>query len=479
MEIDHRIPEGVAAPASAAAVPRQPQRIGLPRALGEILAVYVPSFGLGVFTALVLLAEPSFGNNDEITGWLPALEEILQYVMQASVTIFGVAFFCMQRGVTLPMLFGKLNRPAAQSPGQPGWNGGYGYSPYGYPGYFPPPQAESQPQPTQWGQPPQQQPEATHWGEPAQPAQQPAPLTQWGQPQPAQPEASEQPPTQWAQWGEPQPPDPQPEPESAPQWGLPEPTAPMPPAPAPTAPLSSAPPTATVVPAWGTQPSSSPQPAYGFGGQAPEPFLPPPTPPQERSRAWQFFRAYFISMAGVLGFLISVVIYSNVSGQDTGAPDQGSSAWLVLVGLFVALAAGFGEEMLITGLVTNALEKAGMTGNRAWVIYLVAICLRIPFHLYYGWASLGVIIFTSVNIYVYRRWRLLWPIILAHATYDFVEYLGSVMPSAAGGLLILGLALGTLVMLVVIISIENSDRIARRRYARFTEEQALVQGAAV
>ena len=107
------------------------------------------------------------------------------------------------------------------------------------------------------------------------------------------------------------------------------------------------------------------------------------------------------------------------------------------------------------------------------MIYLVAICLRIPFHLYYGWASLGVIIFTCVNIYVYRRWRLLWPIILAHATYDFFEYVGSVVPQAAGGLMILGLGLGTLVMLVVILSIENSDRVARRRYDQFVQGQRL------
>ncbi|MBR7832306.1 CPBP family intramembrane metalloprotease [Actinospica durhamensis] len=440
MEIEDRIPEGVGAPAAAAT--RQPQRIGLPRALGEILAVYVPSFGLGVFTALVLLANPSLGNNDEITGWLPALEEILQYVMQASVTIFGVAFFCSQRGVTLPMLFGKLKRPPEQAPPAGGWYGGYGYSPYGYPGQVPQPLPEGGPQ----------QPPTGQWGA-------------WGQ---------------WTQQGQAGPPQQPSAPQQAPQWGEPEQTAPIP-APAPTAPLSAGPPApaAPGVPAWGAPPQQHPVPtAYGFGGGDPAPFAGVPQPPQERSRGWQFTRAYFVSMAGVLGFLISVIIYSNVTNQTTGAPDQGSSPWLVLVGLFVALAAGFGEEMLITGLVTNALEKAGMTGNRAWVIYLVAICLRIPFHLYYGWASLGVIIFTMVNIWVYRRWRLLWPIILAHATYDFFEYLGSVVPTAAGGLLILALAFGTLVMVVVIVSVENSDRVARRRYARFTEEQALVQNAA-
>jgi membrane protease YdiL (CAAX protease family) len=411
VETEDRIPEGTGTPIAPAATSSAPpaREIGLPRALGEIIAVYVPSFGLGVFTALVLLHNPDLGNNDEITGWLTALEEILQYVMQASVTIFGVAFFCVQRGVTLPMLFGKPKRPAQPDPAAPGWPG-YGFEGYGYPGAEAP-----QPQQSEQQAPPS------------------APAPQWGQP--------------------PQP----------------SPTEPI--SPEPTQPVSP-------VPAWGAQqPSPSTQPvptAYGFAGNAPVYFPGVPRPPQERGRGWQFARAYFISMAGVLGFLISVVVYTQVTHRATGAPDQGSSPWLLLVGLVVALAAGFGEEMLITGLVTNALEKAGMTGSRAWVIYLVAICLRVPFHLYYGWASLGVIIFTVVNIWVYRRWRLLWPIILAHATYDFVEYAAGVVPQTAGGLMILGLGLGTLVMLIIILSVENSDRLARRRYARFAKEQGLL-----
>ncbi|MBR7825849.1 hypothetical protein KDK95_05975, partial [Actinospica sp. MGRD01-02] len=86
------------------------RRIPLPRALGEILAVYIPSFGLGILSALILLHDPNAGA-DQITGPVTALEEILQYVMQASVTVFGVAFFCLQRGVTLRMLFGRTAEP--------------------------------------------------------------------------------------------------------------------------------------------------------------------------------------------------------------------------------------------------------------------------------------------------------------------------------------------------------------------------------
>lgn len=339
---------GEAQPESA---PAPPQRISLRRALGEILAVYVPSFGLGILSALMLLHNPSLGN-DQVTGAVTALEEILQYVMQASVTIFGVAFFCLQRGVRLPQLFGKLVEPR------------------------------------------------------------PYPAAAYGMPYPP-------PPTLVAPYGT------DPAPGGA-----------------------------------GGAPGAGFWPGYGY--------YMPPAPPTQRGRGWQFSRAYFVSMAGVLGFLISVVIYTDVTHYQTGAPSEGTSPYLIPTGLVVALAAGFGEEMLVTGLVVNALEAAGVVGKRSWLIYVVAICLRIPFHLYYGWASLGVIIFTTVNIWVYRRWRLLWPIVLAHATYDFIEYLASVAPAAVGGLLIIGLGIVTLVMVIIVISIELSDRNARRRYTQYT-----------
>ena len=357
MEFQDRISDG--RPVSAE--PPAPRRITLGRALGEILAVYVPSFGLGILSALMLLHNPSLGD-DQITGPVTALEEILQYVMQASVTVFGVAFFCLQRGVTLSALFGKLVDPPQ-----------YPASAYGMP--YPQPQNLVAQQPPAWGNP-------------------------------------------------------------APGMNG---TLGMNGAPGPN--------------------------GYFWPGYA---HYMPPRPPTRRGRGWQFTRGYVVSMAGVLGFLISVVVYTNVTGYQTGAPDQGTSPYLVPVGLVVALAAGFGEEMLVTGLTVNALESAGFLGKRAWLIYVVAVCLRIPFHLYYGWASLGVIIFTVVNIWVYRRWRLLWPIVLAHATYDFIEYLASVAPSAVGGLLILGLGFATLAMVIVVLCIEISDRGSRRRYAQYT-----------
>jgi membrane protease YdiL (CAAX protease family) len=355
----------------------QPGRIAPLRAFGELGVVYFVSFGLGVISAVGLLTNPGLSDNQQIHSWLEAGSEMMQYIMQASTVVFGVAFFSLRRGVTLSSIFGRFTRPAPPA----AYYQGYAAYPAPAPPY------------------------------PGSTAQYPAYPAQYPSPAPYPPTAQYPYPTQTQLYAPPY--------------------------------------------------SAPPQPGYPVYAPYPQMgYL--PNQPRERGPGWQFTRAFFLSMAGVLGFLLAVVVYVNVTGRNTGAPDQGSSLWMVPVGIVVALCAGFGEEVLITGMVVTTLEQAGFA-RRAWVIYLVAIALRIPFHLYYGWASLAVICFTVVNIWVYRRWRLLWPIVLAHAAYDATEFAGSLSQKLAGlGLLALGL--GTFVMVIVIAGIELSDRSARRRF---------------
>ena len=255
MEIRDEIAGGRPEPAAG--------RIPLRRALGEILAVYIPSFGLGILSALILLTDRNQGA-DQIDGPVSAGLDVLQYVMQASVTIFGVAYFCQRRGVTLTELFGRFSEPGRRAP-------------------------------------------AYHFQVPVHVP--PASLI-------------------------------------APAWGAAQQPAAVPPHP----PAAAYPPHA----------HGAPPPGY-WPGYAHH--MAPPAP-AERGKGWQFSRAYFVSMAGVLGFLISVIVYIAITHAQTGAPSQGNSPYLVLVGLFVALAAGFGEEMLVTGLTVNALEAAGVGGRR-------------------------------------------------------------------------------------------------------------------
>ena len=352
---------GSAQPGSPQSGPPQsgstrPGRISPARALGELGAVYFVAFGLGVVSAIGLLTDPSLSADQQIRTWLEASSEMMQYIMQASVVVFGVGYFSLRRGVTLRSIFGRFTKPAPPVL------------------YYPPQPPNLMQSPYQDQTPYQDQSPYQNQAQPQYPGQYPYPY-----PYPAYPQM-----------------------------------------------------------------------AYAA------------SKPAERGPGWQFVRAFFLSMAGVFAFLVTVVVYVNVSGQSTGAPDQGDSLWMIPVGIVVALSAGFGEEVLITGMVVTTLEQAGF-GRRPWAIYLVAIALRIPFHLYYGWASLGVICFTVVNIWVYRRWRLLWPIVLAHALYDAIEFAGALVPGVAG-LALLGVGLATFVMVIVIACVELSDRSARRRF---------------
>ena len=309
-------------------------------------------------SALILLHDP---NQDPTRSTARSAGlEILQYIMQASVTIFGVAYFCQRRGVTLTELFGKLREPGRRAPA-------YDFQ---------------------------------------------VPVHVAGL-------------------------------ASSSRRGAPR-----------SSRRSAAVPVGR--PVRGAVRRRPTRPGYAHD------MAPPPGRARQGLAVLPRLRLH----GGRAGFLISVIVYVAITHAQTGAPGEGNSPYLVLVGLFVALAAGFGEEMLVTGLTVNALEAAGVGGRRVWLIYLVAVCLRIPFHLYYGWAALGVIIFTVVNIWVYRRWRLLWPIVLVHATYDFVESLGAVTPAVAG-LLLLALGLATLVMVIIVLCIESSDRRARHQFERY------------
>ena len=212
----------------------------------------------------------------------------------------------------------------------------------------------------------------------------------------------------------------------------------------------------------------------GYPGQPAAYAYQQPRRPGQRGVGWQYARVYFMSLLGVFLFLAAVLIFDAITHETSGAPSQGGGAWLIPDGIVTSLAAGFGEEVLITGMLVTTLEQAGF-GRRPWLIYLVAVCLRIPFHLYYGWAAFGVITFTLMNVWVYRRWRLLWPIVLAHATYDALQFLGELNAGLAGLAIVLT-ALATIVMGIVILCIEVSDASARRDFARAQSVPAMAGG---
>lgn len=78
---------------------------------------------------------------------------------------------------------------------------------------------------------------------------------------------------------------------------------------------------------------------------------------------------------------------------------------------------GLTVELVMLALVFVLLRKI----NLGWTwITLVAIALRIPFHLYYGWASLALSLWVIGIILPYRRTNRILPIILANCAKNLI-----------------------------------------------------------
>ncbi|RDH95064.1 CAAX prenyl protease-like protein [Curtobacterium sp. AG1037] len=90
---------------------------------------------------------------------------------------------------------------------------------------------------------------------------------------------------------------------------------------------------------------------------------------------------------------------------------------------------GPSEELALTGLVVVALRRADV--GWGWV-YLVAVAVRIPFHLYYGWGVLAFAFWPVAFVYLYRRTGAIWGLVAAHTVYDLAAFLSAyeVVPDA-------------------------------------------------
>lgn len=85
--------------------------------------------------------------------------------------------------------------------------------------------------------------------------------------------------------------------------------------------------------------------------------------------------------------------------------------------------AGPTEELALLALVVVALRA---TGHGWWTVVIAAIVLRVPFHLYYGWGAIGLAVWAALMVALYRRTGAIVAIILAHATFNMLNYLGLV-----------------------------------------------------
>ncbi len=77
--------------------------------------------------------------------------------------------------------------------------------------------------------------------------------------------------------------------------------------------------------------------------------------------------------------------------------------------------AGPTEELALMALLVTVGRRAGW---RWGVIVAVAVAVRVPFHLYYGWPAVTLALWAALAVLLYRRTGALLAIVLAHSTWN-------------------------------------------------------------
>ena len=112
---------------------------------------------------------------------------------------------------------------------------------------------------------------------------------------------------------------------------------------------------------------------------------------------------------------------------SVGGPEL-PAAFLV-VGLLKSLQAAVVEEVVVLGYLLRRLEQRGWSGA---AILVVAVLIRVSYHLYYGPGILPIVLWAIASVLVYRRLRRLLPFIICHFVWDASISLHSfVSPTAA------------------------------------------------
>lgn len=126
------------------------------------------------------------------------------------------------------------------------------------------------------------------------------------------------------------------------------------------------------------------------------------------------FNTAFLVMFTVLSAtLFTEYVLWFAAGQPTPGSDNTTPG--TLLDWISVLRAGPVEELISAGLVTGLMYAR----RPAWEMYAGAILIRLAIHLRFGMPmALCVIILAAGSVYLYRRYRTVAPLILAHLIWD-------------------------------------------------------------
>lgn len=121
-------------------------------------------------------------------------------------------------------------------------------------------------------------------------------------------------------------------------------------------------------------------------------------------------------------FLIAALILPSDSGLIAQGPPIAPGLSIVLI-VAVAIVNPAFEELFVCGYIIAALRER----RSFWTAVNVSIAVRLSYHLYQG--TLGIISIIPLGFvfaYWYARTGRLWPVMIAHALFDFAAlFLGS------------------------------------------------------
>ncbi|WP_163511803.1 CPBP family intramembrane glutamic endopeptidase [Fodinicola acaciae] len=139
-----------------------------------------------------------------------------------------------------------------------------------------------------------------------------------------------------------------------------------------------------------------------------------------------------------------VLVTPTMTGGD--ATQAGKA---LLVGLLLAIPTAVAEEVVALGLAYRLLERLGWP---VWLITLGLVALRASYHVYYGLTVVALLGWAYLSVVFYRRYRRLWPLIIAHAAYDTLSITAALSGSlaVAGVVVLLYLALPIVALTVLL-----------------------------
>ncbi len=142
-------------------------------------------------------------------------------------------------------------------------------------------------------------------------------------------------------------------------------------------------------------------------------------------------------------------------------------AAFVAVALLQSLQAGVVEEIVVLGYLVRRLEQRGWTTT---AVVVVAVLVRVSYHLYYGPGVLPILLWAIATVIAYRRIRRLMPFIVCHFVWDASIAINACSKTAA--VLFNGLFLVSAVVFAVLWSRDDSTRpmVVNQRSPRVREQ---------